>query len=485
MKVAFTGLIAAILGVTSIGALAQAPNPGKGGATPGGSGGSPPSSQASGGGASTAPFESVMLSYGALDQIILALADKTCSVASPGPEKVAPSIVIVDQASLANLAAYDAFERTAKYLTSTYKSMVLPPSASTFLTSALNSIATTISVASVSGISQNDSVQVDSEQMLVNSINVATGTLSVQRGANGTTAAAHTNNSKIVDLTALTAGPTPVVTPDAAGASPDTFADITSAVTAVASSTTQSASTITIQDASAAIKLSAVLTQKATVSTAKCYNADVAYPGVYGSAPDLKAFNKIVDDVVNARQAALASLSAIPLPSGQGTQLPLRLTAFNAIDTTFNQFLASWFAANSTTGQSALTSIVQGYGLRLRLNVQYVAATPATPATPDTPATPAVAAHAAKKVYVVYVNVAAAGGTTEDKKNVLTILFTGDWINYSGGAVVNAIVFDKGIGDGQDQKILYSGVLRYRTPITSLKDPVSKDATRVGDNLPN
>jgi hypothetical protein len=42
--------------------------------------------------------------------------------------------------------------------------------------------------------------------------------------------------------------------------------------------------------------------------------------------------------------------------------------------------------------------------------------------------------------YILYADVVAAGGTQIDRKNVLTVLFTGDWISYSGGLVVNVAI---------------------------------------------
>jgi hypothetical protein len=341
----------------------------KGTGTGGAGGGNAAQGQAAGATASNAPFESVMLAYGALDQTMQALARRACLEAKrETADTLPPLIVIIDQASLANLAAYDAFDKTARFLQIAFNSMT-PPRA----------------------------------------------------------------------------------TPAAAtGGSIDTFADITNAIAAVLiASNTDTASTITIQDASAAVKLSAYLAQN---SDCQKTGADVVYPGIYGTAADLEDFESTLKDVSNARADALKEVAKV---SGTGTQAPVQVTAFNSLDATYNQFLQSWFAINGTTGQSGLAPIVQGYGLRKRLREDK------------------------RQVYEVYVNVAAGGGTQRVRKNALTALVTGDWISYSGGVIVNTMIFRK----GDKPKVLYSDVLRYRTPLTRIQHPVAKDATHYGDNL--
>jgi hypothetical protein len=185
-----------------------------------------------------------------------------------------------------------------------------------------------------------------------------------------------------------------VATPAAAAGGVDTFADITNAVAAVLiASNTQTASTITIQDASAALKLSSYLTQDCGG------NAEVVYPSIYGG--DLTGIEGIFTALAAARQAALDNL---PAPAAvANAPAPPEVAAFNNLDTSYNNFLQSWFAINSSTGQSGLAPIVQGYGLRQLLQ------------------------SANRQIYEVYVNVAAAGGTQRVIKNAITALLTGDW----------------------------------------------------------
>jgi len=146
----------------------------------------------------------------------------------------------------------------------------------------------------------------------------------------------------------------------------------------------------------------------------------------------------------------------------------MKLTAFNTFDTAFTQFFQSWFAASSTSGSptsglSALTPIVQGFSLRQRLLIGKNIA-----GTADE-----------RQLYLVYINVAAAGGTLQDRKNAISALTTGDWIHYSGGVVLNAMILRKSNPQGP----IFSGVLRYRSPLTHIKKPLDPDATHYGDNL--
>jgi hypothetical protein len=141
------------------------------------------------------------------------------------------------------------------------------------------------------------------------------------------------------------------------------------------------------------------------------------------------------------------------------------VTAFNTVDSTYNAFLTALSTPNSTTGQSAESAAKQGYKLRALFE-----GTKGTPAVPGPP------------VIGIYVNVAAAGGTQQDRKNLLTAIFTGDWIRYSGGVSVNVIIFQEG---GAKPQILLSTLAKFRTQLTSIKSPseADKKGLNQGDNL--
>jgi hypothetical protein len=303
-----------------------------------------------------------------------------------------PTVVVIDQTTLANLEAYDSFDKTAQYFVQEFEKIAPPTTPTVFL----------------------------------------------------------------------------------AGAGPDDFADTTAAVAAaLAASTTESASTITIQDISADVKLSFLL---ANDPDCRRKQADVFYPGMYGEENTslTGSFTKLVNDHESAISTVATSLcppTTTTTTTGATITTPtatcanpaaiansVKATAFNTLDASYNQFLQSWFATNSSTGQSGLSSVLQGYGLHKLL------------------------AAANRTIYEVFVNVAAAGGTQQDRKNLLTALITGDWIRYSGGIVVNTMIIKK-TGPNPNPTVLYADVLRYRSPLTHIKKPIGKNSTHYGDNL--
>jgi hypothetical protein len=84
-------------------------------------------------------------------------------------------------------------------------------------------------------------------------------------------------------------------------------------------------------------------------------------------------------------------------------------------------------------------------------------------------------------VLAIYLSVAAAGGTQQVRKNLFTAIFTGDWIRYSGAVSLNVIVFQVA---GAKSNVLFSNLLRYRTPLKQINGPGKyDDAANAGDNL--
>ena len=299
-----------------------------------------------------------------------------------------------------------------------------------------------------------------------------------------------------VNAKAIASGFSAMQAPSAAGAGIDDFADITNAVVAAAvSSTSETSFSFTIQDPTAAIVLLNHLRTRDSV----CKSA--YYAGVYAvDEANKPQFHGVeissVSDQLNALAGLrIGALSAImtagegnttalrnaagcaPLPSGTSALAvggaPLYsfaaqdpcVTAFNNLDGSYNAFLQGLSTPNSTTGAPALSSILQGFRLRALF----------ASATVDHP------------MLGIYVNISAAGGTQQVRKNLITAVFTGDWIRYSGGVSVNVIVFQiaNGATAKQDKsEILLSDLIRYRTPLGSVKKPNDYDhAAEAGDNL--
>jgi hypothetical protein len=361
--------------------------------------------------ASNAPFEVEMLSYGALDKIDERLSDYACTLKPRSGAGQFSSVVVLDPPALLALQAYDAFTVNARALASTFAAM---------------------------------------------------------QGRAG------------------------------AGAGFDDFSDITNAVVAAAvSSTTESSFSFTVQDPTAAIVL---------LNHLKSHNkSDICkaayYAGVYAvneaSKPkfhsqEIGSVSEELDGLASLRTSTLKAImtageatsaaarnaaGCAPIPSAAsvisvggaslypfGGQDPC-LTAFNNLDNSYNIFLQGLSTPNATTGQPALSSILQGF----RTRALFASAT------------------VEKPILGIYLSISAAGGTQQVRKNLLTALFTGDWIRYSGGVSVNVIVFEIANGDtAKDDKsqVLLSDLIRYRTPLGHIKKPGNYDGSpEAGDNL--
>ena len=294
------------------------------------------------------PFESQMLAYGSLDRVTKALADRTCSEIDNSKPS---TILVLDQSSLSNLAAYDAFVATTNVLTTAFG-----------------------------------------------------GQPEVPAGPGG-------------------------------AAGPDVMADIVSAVSAVlVASNSETASNFTIQDPSAALKLTMYLK-----TNAGCSNSNIVYSNMIPTpAGQLDQIYGPLQTLADARADAFRNPPANILTN---------------LDLTYNQFLQGLFTAGAN-GQPGIVPVLQGYNLRQLLNAK------------------------SGPVFSVIVNVAAAGGTQQVRKNLITALTTGEWIRYSGGVVVNTMIIRS-----DTNTLLFSDVLRYRSPLTTVHKPIHGKSTTYGDNL--
>ena len=68
--------------------------------------------------------------------------------------------------------------------------------------------------------------------------------------------------------------------------------------------------------------------------------------------------------------------------------------------------------------------------------------------------------------YIVFWEASAAGGTQRDRKNLITNVFTGDWISYSGGVVLSF-----GMIDARTGTLVAPVVHRLMSPYTTIAAP--------------
>jgi hypothetical protein len=256
--------------------------------------------------------------------------------------------------------------------------------------------------------------------------------------ANGTPPTAGNPNPSSSTLS--TQGPGPAATPKGFFAG----ADVSGLISAIAASTTNSASSFTVPDSAMA---TAILHQMGRVTA--CTTVTRTYYPLFGNSANLtdptNYINAVLVRLNNARYTFLQILTA-NTPTNATTS-PLWLAA-DHLNTDYDQLLntlSASVAQNQTPAAATLgpnpgiTSIVQG--------AQIASALKAT------------------NTYVLYANVISAGGTQRDRKNLFTMIFTGDLITYSGGAVVNYA-----LTESATDKLVDADVLRYRSGFTRLHD---------------
>jgi hypothetical protein len=107
-----------------------------------------------------------------------------------------------------------------------------------------------------------------------------------------------------------------------------------------------------------------------------------------------------------------------------------------------NQFLSTYGLPSATSGTAPLSGVIAGAQLLSLLN----SSDPGT--------------------YIVFWEASAAGGTQRDRKNLLTNVFTGDWLSYSGG-----IVLSFGMIDAHSGQVAGPVVHRLLSPYTTIKLP--------------
>jgi hypothetical protein len=232
-----------------------------------------------------------------------------------------------------------------------------------------------------------------------------------------------------------------------------------SLITSIAASTTNTASSFTIQDSTMAVSL------MRQFQTIHC-NVRLVYYPLFGSYADAASaqdqISKALYNLNTVRQKVQTALRCQDKCAGTAVtpSTDPRIAVFNDLNSQYDQLLKDFLAL---PGQSA------GGGPGGGAN----SASPAS-ATQSTPAASPSSSQSSGSVslvqgaelenliekdntFILYADVVAAGGTQRDIKNVLTLL-TGDWISYSGGAIVNVALIKS-----KQTRLVFADALRYRT----------------------
>jgi hypothetical protein len=459
--------VAIIVGLLAFVTNAAAQKKSSGAAAPAAS---TPGAQSQGAAASNAPFEVQMLSYGAMDQILQQLAEYACD---QSPTKV----VILDSPTLQSLEAFDSFYVNAETLKSAFEAMTSAGGAGggiddfADITNAVATMATSsTSESSFSFTIQDPTVAIALLHHLQEQDLAAckgayyAGVYTVHEVENAKTANGQTLNNVSTELKNVSLTRVASLSAILRGGAAARCAATKTVAIGLTTGGTITGGTTTGATTTGGTTTGGVTTGATTTGGTTTGGTTTAGVTTGGTTTGGTTSGGTTTGGTTTGGTTQGGTTTGGTTSGGSPILAVSsqdpcVAAFNNLDGSYNSFLAGLSTPNATTGQPGLSSILQGYHLRALLGT----------ATKDSP------------ILGIYINVAAAGGTQQDRKNIITALFTGDWIRYSGGVSLNVIVFKIA---GDDSKILFSDLLRYRTPLKTISKPKGYNgAGSAGDNL--
>lgn len=253
----------------------------------------------------------------------------------------------------------------------------------------------------------------------------------------------------------------------------DPFSDANSVISSIAiASTSETPGSIVFPDSSMAVAVTGSL-----FSNPDCMkkNLRVAYPPLFGggsasdfSSADIQTELDIVNEVrgyvTNAVQAANNDWIAKHTPQNGTAPAngdPILTAALSDITTQYDNYIAPYLQMGPNGTSSGIGPVVQGYQLANLLAGKMDAKGRYT--------------HPA---YILLATVVSAGGTMRDHKSFWTALGNGDKITFSGGLIVSVVMWQPNANGP-----VFSKVLRYRSPFSTLKDPSDMNNLADGDSL--
>jgi hypothetical protein len=415
---------------------------------------------------SSAAIESQMLAYGALNDIADAIRLETCTRIFPEGSGNEQTVVIFDQASFANIQAYQGFIANAMALRTLYYSLLQ--------TDEYDKV-------EACGKSARDK----RSQLFPNSQEAQAVK---QKRARAQAEAAEREKAACAE--AQKAGQ-PCLEPRVIGLSPsiDPISDATSLLSAIAvSSNSESPGAIVIPDSAMAVAFTKQMQQHCSCDARKL---TIIYPPLFGksSVSDISPsdIQSVLQELHDVRSCVIQRLDERNVewvqkqssaPKGAAstpavTSDPITTPALTDANGMYDSFMNSLFQVNSSTGGVGSGAIEQGYQLATVL---------AGPMDQDK--AEVTYSHPA---YILLASILSAGGTMRDHKTLWTALSTGDKITFSGGLVVNVALWQ-----ANSKMPVYADILRFRVPFSDVADrshrpprkpkPYSEE-TR-GDNLP-
>ncbi len=249
--------------------------------------------------------------------------------------------------------------------------------------------------------------------------------------------------------------------------------DLATLISTLASSTTNNASTFTIQDSTMAVSLAHQFTRvsECNGATNRTPSVNLVYYPLFGSYVDIGDATTLLTQTMSDLNT-LRNYIQLNYAFSSNTDPNFQLyTDLN------NQYDALIKIISSTPGQQS-----QSQGGGLQQSAQSGQTSGSSAASPPAGAggggagggqsvtsllQGAMLAKLLKdpETYVLYADVVAAGGTQRDRKNLFTLI-TGDWISYSGGLVVNVALVRS-----SDTSLKFADTLRYRSGYAHIRNP--------------
>lgn len=401
------------------------------------------------------PFESRMLAYGALDAVAGRLVTHLCTAHS------GKRIVVMDAASQSMAQEFQSFAQTVDALRAHYLSMLPPNNAAGLLSS---KISTSLEVirggtgrllsdlkAELRGLDlqlRQDTAKVPITASRIAALNGRLGDLATlwsdpefgPGGANLSLALGHANQKALAVVGQVGQGSTP------AGQ------DLSDAIQAA-------------DDATASLD-AAPIDWPTLLPILDVSKTEHAAQGIRISDRTLSIA------VLQHRPSGCALDLALAAPKAAGSNPWLVATTIRKLEALRDLAIPTVASRASDPGRELLSSLSAGLGR-------------ADPATGLTGAARIVrGANIAATLeggFPLVLSVATAGGTKRTRTNLLTLLTTGDWIDYSGGVVIEYMLLDPGASRGT-RGVLDAGVLRFRTGFSVISKPSSHCGDQ-GDNL--
>jgi hypothetical protein len=244
--------------------------------------------------------------------------------------------------------------------------------------------------------------------------------------------------------------------------------DLAGLITALSSSTTNTASTFTIQDSAMAVSLAHQFQRQ------KQCKVNVKYYPLFGSYVDLSTTNIKV-------QAALADLNKLRtyIQHTAMTNTSVQYLLLSDLNAQYDLLLRSISSGAAQGGQTTSANSQPGAPGSSSSNVPQQSQSGAAGLVSLEQGAALNELLTNKNTYVLYADVVAAGGTQRDRKNIVTLI-TGDWISYSGGVIVNVALVRSA-----DTVLKFADTLRYRVGFAHMKNPresQSIENTNAGEN---